>query len=149
MNTVLSGGRGPGHHDGARYFNKAELEATRAGLEEARHLPGIYYTSPEIYAMEVEKLFMRDWLVVARVEEIASPGDYMTMDIVGEPIIVCCNADGTQRRRRGREPAHGKHYRNRPRRRHRPVRVLSRPPRIPLAAFLDAVQQGLAGCNGR
>ena len=95
MNTVLSGGRGPGHHGGARYFNKAELEATRARIEEARHLPGIYYTSPEIYAMEVEKLFMHDWLVVARVEEIPSPGDYMTMDIVGEPIIVCRNADGT------------------------------------------------------
>ena len=40
---------------------------------------------------EKEKIFKKDWLAVARVEEIENAGDYMTFDIVGEPIIVARN----------------------------------------------------------
>ncbi len=72
-------------------FDENELAPTRAPLEAAYHLPGHYYTSQEVYEMEVEKLFMRDWLMVARVEEFTEPGDYMTFEIVGEPFIVCLN----------------------------------------------------------
>ena len=72
-------------------FDETELAPTRAPLEAARHLPGHYYTSQEVYDLEVEKLFMRDWLMIARVEEFAEPGDYMTFEIVGEPIVVCLN----------------------------------------------------------
>lgn len=96
MSTVMtsreSSRRSP---DGAAaFFSEDELLQTRKAVEQARHLPGHYYTSPEIYAMEIEKLFMRDWLVVGRVEEFANPGDYLATDIVGEPIIVCRNAAG-------------------------------------------------------
>ena len=74
-----------------RMFSDEDLAPTRAPLEHARHLPGQYYTSQGVYEMEVEKLFMKDWLMVARVEEFTEPGDYMTTEIVGEPIIVCLN----------------------------------------------------------
>ena len=73
-------------------FSQKELAPTRLPVEEARHLPGYYYTSQDIYEMEIEKLFMRDWLMIARIEEFAEPGDYMTTEILGEPIIVCLNA---------------------------------------------------------
>ena len=61
----------------------------RAPLSKARHLPGDFYTSPEIQALERERIFRREWLCVARVEELESPGDYRTMRIAGEPILVC------------------------------------------------------------
>jgi Rieske 2Fe-2S family protein len=44
--------------------------------------------------MEKEKIFMKDWLCVARVEEIEKPGDYMTFRIAGEPLIVVRNRAG-------------------------------------------------------
>ena len=84
--------RGSGRNGG--YFSNEELAPTRAPLEDARHLPGHYYTSRDIYEMEVEKLFMRDWLMVARIEEFSAPGDYMTLEIVGEPIVLCMNQRG-------------------------------------------------------
>ncbi len=70
------------------------LEATRRPLDEARHLPAYIYTSPELFEMEKQKIFMKDWLAVARAEEVEKPGDYMTFNIMGEPIVVARNHDG-------------------------------------------------------
>ena len=35
-----------------------DFSATRRDPLEARHLPGYLYTSPEIYEMEIENIFM-------------------------------------------------------------------------------------------
>ena len=72
----------------------ADIEKARKPLAEATHLPSDIYTSDEIFELEKEKIFKKDWLAIARVEEIEKPGDYMTFDIVGEPIIVARNTDG-------------------------------------------------------
>ena len=72
----------------------AEIGGTQKPLDEATHLPSEIYTSDEVFELETEKIFKKDWLAVARAEEIEKPGDYMTFDIVGEPIIVARNTDG-------------------------------------------------------
>ena len=72
----------------------AEIDKARKPLIEATHLPSYVYTSPEIYQLEIDKIFKKDWLAIARVEEIENPGDYMTFDIVGEPIIAARNSAG-------------------------------------------------------
>jgi Rieske 2Fe-2S family protein len=66
----------------------ADTSAVRRPLAEASHAPGALYASPEFYRLDVERLFMRDWLYVGRVEELARPGDYLTMRIAGEPIVI-------------------------------------------------------------
>ena len=71
-----------------------DIGRTQKPLDQATHLPSDIYTSEEIFELEKDKIFKKDWLAVARVEEIEKPGDYMTFDIVGEPIIVARNADG-------------------------------------------------------
>ena len=70
------------------------LERTRADLLRARHLPGYFYTSPEIFDFEVENIFMKDWLCVGRVEEFENPGDYHALRIAGEPVLICRGNDG-------------------------------------------------------
>ncbi len=70
------------------------LGLTRAPVRHARHLPGEIYTSPELFAREKDEIFLRDWLCLARVEEIEKPGDYMTFRIMGEPVIVARNDAG-------------------------------------------------------
>ena len=64
------------------------LEATHSPLAEASHVPGYIYTSPKILELEKEKIFMKDWLCVGRVEELEKSGDFMTLRILNEPIIV-------------------------------------------------------------
>ena len=71
-----------------------DLSETRAELGRARHLPGYVYDSPEVFALEKEKIFLKDWLALARVEEIEQPGDYMTFRVLGEPVVVCRDGEG-------------------------------------------------------
>ena len=75
--------------------NVAEIfRDTQTELRRARHLPGWIYSAPELYPLEKERIFMRDWLCVARVEETESPGDFVTLSIMGEPVIVVRDENG-------------------------------------------------------
>ena len=51
-------------------FNDNIVE-TRRALDEARHLPGYIYNSPEVFAREKERIFMTDWLCMGRVEQFS------------------------------------------------------------------------------
>ena len=70
------------------------LDATLRPLREAQHLPGCVYDSSEILALEKEKVFMKDWLCLGRVEEVENPGDYITARVLDEPIVVARNPAG-------------------------------------------------------
>lgn len=64
------------------------LNAVLADIPNARYLPGNIYTSEEIARLEKTRIFMKHWLCVGRAEELSNPGDYFTMRICGEPIVV-------------------------------------------------------------
>ena len=70
------------------------VRRTMNPLDEARHLPGEIYTSAEVLALEKERLFMKDWLCMARVEEIEKPGDYMALRVLDEPVLIVRAEDG-------------------------------------------------------
>jgi nitrite reductase/ring-hydroxylating ferredoxin subunit len=73
-----------------------EVLAERAArpLEEARALPGAFYTNEALYELEVEQIWRKSWIRVGRVEELAQPGDFIKRDIAGEPILITRGADG-------------------------------------------------------
>lgn len=73
---------------------KDEVKKTLSPLDEARHLPGEIYTSPEVLALEKERMFMKDWLCMARLEEIENPGDYITFRVLDEPVLIARAEDG-------------------------------------------------------
>ena len=76
----------------------AELHANVAVPFAAAHaMPKSVYTSPEFLAAEQREVFARDWLSAGRADTLPNPGDYLTMDIAGEPIIVLRDADGKLR----------------------------------------------------
>ena len=64
------------------------LQTTEIPVGAARTLPGAYFTAPEIFAEEREKIFARRWLCVGRESQLAAPGDYLVQDVLGESIIV-------------------------------------------------------------
>lgn len=74
--------------------NAELLASTRADVTQARHLPPEYYTSQEIFQLEKEKLFSKDWLVVGREEEWPNPGDYRAFELLDEPVVVSRNEAG-------------------------------------------------------
>ncbi|MDE0156170.1 MAG: aromatic ring-hydroxylating dioxygenase subunit alpha [Gammaproteobacteria bacterium] len=66
-------------------------------LEEARGLPPQAYLSEEFYELELEHLFRRDWICVGREEEAAQTGDYFTIELAGEPLLVVRGTDNRLR----------------------------------------------------
>ncbi len=72
-----------------------DIAATKAPIAEARHAPGYIYTSPDIYALEKDKIFMKDWLCIARVDELETAGDFLTFEVMKEPIIIVRAGDGS------------------------------------------------------
>ena len=67
---------------------------TRDDLHRARHLPGYMYTSRDIFDEEIDRIFMKDWLCVGRVEQFPESGDYKAMRVAGEPVIIARNEEG-------------------------------------------------------
>jgi Rieske 2Fe-2S family protein len=53
-----------------------------------------YYFSEEIFRRERERIFAREWYCVGREAEVSSPGDYVTVDVVGESVLVVRTRDG-------------------------------------------------------
>ena len=63
----------------------------------ARAMPKSVYTSPAFLAQEQAHIFATEWLCAGRAESLPNPGDYLTMEIAGEPVIVLRDAGGTLR----------------------------------------------------
>ncbi len=75
-----------------------ELRANAAlPFEQARAMPKTVYTSPDFADLEQAHIFAREWLCAGRAEALPNPGDYLTMQIAGEPVIVLRDRDGQLR----------------------------------------------------
>jgi Rieske 2Fe-2S family protein len=70
------------------------LGESRLPVNRARHVPGCVYTSPDIFELEKEKIFLKDWLCIGRAEEIENQGDYMTLRILDESVLVVRGTNG-------------------------------------------------------
>ncbi|EGD57962.1 Rieske 2Fe-2S domain protein [Novosphingobium nitrogenifigens DSM 19370] len=64
---------------------------------DARALPGAFYTSPQFLALEEDRLFRDGWLCLGRVDETPDAGDYRTMTVLDEPLLIVRDGEGTIR----------------------------------------------------
>jgi phenylpropionate dioxygenase-like ring-hydroxylating dioxygenase large terminal subunit len=66
-------------------------------LEKACTIPSAWYFDPKIAALENERVFGDTWQLVGRLDQVARPGDFLTADVAGEPIVVVRGEDGVLR----------------------------------------------------
>ena len=84
-----------------------------ADIERAWTLPAGLYTDASVFTAEKDKIFSRTWQAVGHASQVASPGDYFTTDLVGEPLVCVRGTDGKLRgfynvcRHRAGPPAEG------------------------------------------
>jgi phenylpropionate dioxygenase-like ring-hydroxylating dioxygenase large terminal subunit len=72
-------------------------EAAARPLAAARAMPPGLYTSPDIHALELERIFAREWHCPGLAADIPATGDYLTFSIGDEPIITVRGCDGAIR----------------------------------------------------
>jgi Rieske 2Fe-2S family protein len=60
-------------------------------------LPGAAYTDPAFFALEQERIFERLWFCAADGRKLTAPGDFVTIEIGRESVIVSRAKDGSPR----------------------------------------------------
>jgi len=95
-----------------------------APLEEASTIPASWYVNDDVYEAEQQTVFSNSWQVVGRVDQVRGPGEFITREVAGEPLLIVRGEDKTLRgfynvcrhhaagsggsysgRRKGREPS--------------------------------------------
>ena len=56
-------------------------------------LPGWVYRDPEYFAVEMERLIRPSWQIVCHESDIPAPGDWRTLDLLGESVLVVRGED--------------------------------------------------------
>jgi choline monooxygenase len=64
-----------------------------APLAEASTIPATWYTNERIFDLETQAVFGRSWQFAARVDQLQEPGDFVTTEIGGEPIVLVRGSD--------------------------------------------------------
>jgi phenylpropionate dioxygenase-like ring-hydroxylating dioxygenase large terminal subunit len=73
------------------------LDESTGTFRTALTLPPLAYTSEEFFAFERDAVFGHDWLCVGRASTIPEPGDWFTVTLLGEPLIVVRGKDDAVR----------------------------------------------------
>src|SRR5271163_566458 len=68
-----------------------------APLEEAYTIPAQWYLDRHIEQAEREEVFGANWIAVGRIGQVAVGGQFFTVEIAGEPLVVVRGSDGELR----------------------------------------------------
>jgi len=68
-----------------------------APLERAATISAPWYTDQRVYELEMRAVFARSWQLVSRLDQVGEPGEYVTGEVAGEPIVVVRGNDNKLR----------------------------------------------------
>ena len=74
-------------------YDRATLERLLATRQSNHGLPGDFYTGEDVFAADMALIFSRHWLFVANEAEIPEAGDYVTIQIGVNPVILVRDDD--------------------------------------------------------
>ncbi|MEM9062823.1 MAG: SRPBCC family protein [Pseudomonadota bacterium] len=62
-------------------------------FETSTAIPKSAYTSEAFLDAELERIFKQEWVCVGRTDQLANPGDYLTYELAGQPVLVVRDTD--------------------------------------------------------
>jgi len=68
-----------------------------APLASASTIPSTWYTDERIFELEKQTVFSRSWQIAARRDQLIEPGNYVTTEIAGEPLVIVRGNDNVVR----------------------------------------------------
>ena len=60
----------------------------KAPLSEASTIPASWYVDPRIAELETNTVFSKTWQMVGRIDQVEKPGQFVSANVAGEPIVV-------------------------------------------------------------
>ncbi|WP_114952974.1 aromatic ring-hydroxylating oxygenase subunit alpha [Sphingosinicella terrae] len=72
----------------------ARLSLVERDPKQDLSLPGWIYRDPEFFGVEMERVIRPAWQIVCHESEIAEPGEWRSLDYLGESVIVIRGTDG-------------------------------------------------------
>jgi choline monooxygenase len=72
-------------------------EPFELNVARAQTLDASWYLDPQVYELEQERIFARTWQAVARLDELTKPGDYLSTEAAGEPLVLTRDQTGAIR----------------------------------------------------
>jgi benzoate/toluate 1,2-dioxygenase alpha subunit len=70
-------------------------DADLAALVQPERVHRRVYYDPDIFELEMERVFGRAWIFIGHESQIPKPGDYVTTHIARDPVVLCRHTDGT------------------------------------------------------
>ncbi|WP_257350973.1 aromatic ring-hydroxylating oxygenase subunit alpha [Pseudalkalibacillus decolorationis] len=70
---------------------------TKENVQFSPTQPYSRYVDPEIFNEERKKIFEKNWIFVGHTSQVEKVGDFLTLDVAGEPIIITHGTDGELR----------------------------------------------------
>src|SRR5215472_10069749 len=70
------------------------FEWSKSDQVAGRSLPAPYFYAESIFRKERLRIFFRSWHLVAHVNELRSPGDFVRYDILDQSVIVTRSKEG-------------------------------------------------------
>src|SRR5215208_4356690 len=80
----------------AAEYSASDLRVSEP-LARASTLPSRFYLEDDVLAAEKQRVFGRTWQLVARLDDLARPGDFVPATIVDEPLVIMHGTDGVLR----------------------------------------------------
>jgi len=69
-------------------LTSSDINGVKRPMGEATTFPTIAYTDPEIFRAEVDRIFLKSWVPVGRWDRFKNSGDFITLKIGDEPLLV-------------------------------------------------------------
>ena len=71
------------------------IEALIANQKPGYSLDQRFYTDPDVYELELERIVYRNWIFAGHVSQLPEPGDFRVLNVAGESAIIVRGKDGT------------------------------------------------------
>ncbi len=81
----------------ARKEQKRSIEQLVADHKPGYSLDQRFYTDPDIYELELERIINRNWILAGHVSQLREPGDFRVLNVARESAIIVRGSDGELR----------------------------------------------------
>ena len=86
---MAKNGRGEARNAAAAHWDEQELRA----LVQSDRVHRSYYLDPDIFEIEMERVFGATWVYVGHASQVPEPGDFLCTDVGRQPVVMCRHED--------------------------------------------------------